>query len=55
MWGPYRGSYIRNVLGLLVRLYMRLDDSGRRISIHRANSCRGRSYGGGPEGAFLAP
>ncbi len=25
-----------------------------RISMHRANACRGRSNGGGPEGAFLA-
>ena len=51
MWEPRGGLYIRNVAGLLVRLSGRQDDSGRRIFIHRANSCRGRSNGGGPVGA----
>ena len=54
MWGPHRGSYIRNVPGLLVSLYLRRDDSGRRISIHRANSCRGRSRGGVQSERFWA-
>ena len=55
MWEPRRGLYIRNGAGLLVRLSGHLDDSGRRISIHRANSCRGRSGGGGSEAGVYGP
>ncbi len=52
---PRRGLYIRNVAGLLVRLSGHLDDPGRRISIHRANSCRGRFGGGGSKAGVSDP
>ena len=55
MWEPRKGLYIRHVAGLLVRLSGHLDDPGRRISIHRANSCRGRSGGGGAKEGVSGP